>query len=95
MRPIGDHVQLRGADSATVLISVASDFRHEDFAAQARRSLDAAAALPYAELRDRHVVDHRAAFGGSTSGSTAMRISVSGRPTSASNACAAARTILD
>ena len=50
--------------SATVLISVASDFRHEDFAAQARRSLDAAAALPYAELRDRHVVDHRAAFGG-------------------------------
>ena len=64
VRPIGDHVQLRGADSATVLISVASDFRHEDFAAQARRSLDAAAALPYAELRDRHVVDHRAAFGG-------------------------------
>src|SRR6476620_3152781 len=63
IRTIGDHVELRGADSATVLISVASDFRHDDYAAAAQRTIDAAAALSYAELRERHVADHRAAFG--------------------------------
>ncbi len=63
LRAIGDHVQLQGADAATVLISVASDFRHEDPAAEALRTVEAAAALSYAELRDRHVDDHRAAFG--------------------------------
>src|SRR5262249_22931260 len=60
----GDHLQLRGADAATVLIAVASDFRHDDFADVARRTLDAAAALPYTELRERHAADHRGAFGG-------------------------------
>jgi alpha-L-fucosidase 2 len=64
VRALGDHLQLRGADAATVLIAVASDFRHDDFADVARRTVDAAATLPYAELRERHAADHRAAFGG-------------------------------
>jgi alpha-L-fucosidase 2 len=63
VRAVGDHLHLRGADSATVLIAVSSDFRDDDFAAEAKRTVEAAAALPYAELRQRHVDDHRAAFG--------------------------------
>jgi alpha-L-fucosidase 2 len=63
VRTLGDHLELRGADAATVLIAVASDFRHDDFADAARRTIEAAAGLPYAELRERHVADHRAAFG--------------------------------
>jgi len=48
----------------TVLIAVASDFRHEDYAAEAARVIAAAAARPYNELRERQVEDHRRAFGG-------------------------------
>ena len=63
VRSIGDHLLLRGGDSATVLMTVASDFRHENFVAVAKRTMDAAAALPYTELRRRHVDDHVKAFG--------------------------------
>jgi alpha-L-fucosidase 2 len=63
LRSIGDHLSLSGADAATVLIAVASDFRHEDYAAEAARVIEAAAARSYSELRERHVDDHRTAFG--------------------------------
>jgi alpha-L-fucosidase 2 len=64
VRAIGDHLQLRDADAATVLIAVATDFRHDDYAEKAHRTIDAAASLSYPELRERHVDDHRRAFGG-------------------------------
>ncbi len=64
LESIGDHVRLSGADAATLVIAAASDFRHEDYAAEAARVVDAAAARPYSELRERHSDDHRRAFGG-------------------------------
>ncbi|HEY3184616.1 MAG TPA: glycoside hydrolase family 95 protein [Gaiellaceae bacterium] len=60
----GDHLILSDAGAATVLIAVGTDFRDEDFAARAAETIDRAEALPYAELRARHVDDHRRAFGG-------------------------------
>jgi alpha-L-fucosidase 2 len=64
LRAIGDHLQLREADAATVLIAVATDFRHDAYPAEALRTIDAAASLPYADLRERHVDEHRRSFGG-------------------------------
>ena len=60
----GDHLVIAGADEVTVLIAVATDFRHSDYEAECARVLDAAAALPYAELRARHVDEHTRSFGG-------------------------------
>jgi alpha-L-fucosidase 2 len=59
---LGDHISVRGADAVTILVAAATDFRHEDYAATCTEVLDAAAALPYEELRARHVEDHRPAM---------------------------------
>lgn len=64
VRSSGDHLILRDASAATVLIAVATDFRHDDFGAQAKRTLEAAAGHTYGELRARHVEEHRRLFGG-------------------------------
>lgn len=58
----GDHVVVTGANSATIYISVATDFRHEDFAAEARRASDAAIAKGYDAVRADHVADHQRLF---------------------------------
>ena len=56
---LGDHIRVRGADAVTILVAAATDFRSEAYAAQCLETLDAASALPYDELRARHVEEHR------------------------------------
>ncbi len=56
---IGDHISVRGADSVTILVSAATDFRHERYEHVCLETLNAAAARPFEELRARHVEDHR------------------------------------
>ena len=58
----GDHLIVDGADRITLIASASTDFRGPEFAAEARRIADQAAQLPYEELRDRHVADHRRYF---------------------------------
>lgn len=58
----GDHVVVTDADAATIIITCATDFRHADYAAEARRAADAAAAQPYSKLRAEHIADHQSLF---------------------------------
>ncbi|MFN8222882.1 MAG: glycoside hydrolase family 95 protein [Gaiellales bacterium] len=56
---LGDHISVRDADAVTILVAAATDFRHADYEARCRETLDAAAQLPFAELRARHLESHR------------------------------------
>jgi alpha-L-fucosidase 2 len=59
-----DHQVITGADAATIIVCVASDFRHKDAYPQVVRDMVAkAAATPYAQLRAEHVADHQRLFG--------------------------------
>jgi alpha-L-fucosidase 2 len=58
----GDHVVVTGADAATIIVTCATDFRHADYAAEALRVANAAAAQSYDELRAAHVADHQRLF---------------------------------
>ncbi|MEV4475861.1 glycoside hydrolase N-terminal domain-containing protein [Nonomuraea sp. NPDC049504] len=67
----GGTLQVRGADSVTLLISIGSgyvSFRDVggDHQGIARRHLDAAAGRTYDELRSRHVADYQRLFGRTT-----------------------------
>src|SRR5262249_7458200 len=61
VRAAGDHVEVQGADTATLLLAVATDFRSREPAEDVDRAL-AAAERPYDQLRARHVRDHQALF---------------------------------
>jgi alpha-L-fucosidase 2 len=56
-----DHVIVDKADSATLLLAAATDFRHPDPDAACARYLRAAS-KPYAQLRSGHVLDHQKLF---------------------------------
>ncbi|WP_197093709.1 glycosyl hydrolase family 95 catalytic domain-containing protein [Nonomuraea sp. SBT364] len=67
----GGTLQVRNADSATVLISIGSsylDFRDVsgDYQGIARRHLNAAAGRTYDDLRSRHIADYQRLFGRTT-----------------------------
>ncbi|NJP96120.1 glycoside hydrolase family 95 protein [Nonomuraea sp. FMUSA5-5] len=67
----GGTLQVRSADSVTVLISIGTsyvDFRDVsgDYQGIARRHLDAAAGRSYDDLRARHVADYQRLFGRTT-----------------------------
>ncbi|MET7338014.1 glycoside hydrolase N-terminal domain-containing protein [Nonomuraea sp. NPDC005650] len=67
----GGTLQVRSADSATVLISIGSSYLNfrdvgGDYQSIARRHLDAAAGRTYDDLRSRHVADYRRLFGRTT-----------------------------
>jgi alpha-L-fucosidase 2 len=55
-------VRVVGANSATILLAGATDFRGKSPADACRAEIDAAAALPFAELRQRHVTDYQSLF---------------------------------
>jgi alpha-L-fucosidase 2 len=55
-------VRVAGANSATILLAGATDFRGKSPADACRAEIDAAAALPFAELRQRHVKDYQSLF---------------------------------
>ncbi|WP_043633233.1 glycosyl hydrolase family 95 catalytic domain-containing protein [Nonomuraea candida] len=67
----GGTLQVRAADSVTVLVSIGSSHRNfrdagGDHQGIARRHLDAAAGRAYDDLRGRHVADHQRLFGRTT-----------------------------
>ncbi|MDA0636035.1 glycoside hydrolase N-terminal domain-containing protein [Nonomuraea sp. MCN248] len=67
----GGTVQVRSADSVTVLISIGSSYRGfrdtgGDYQGIARRHLDAATARAHADLRGRHVADYQRLFARTT-----------------------------
>lgn len=56
------HVQVDGADAATLLLTAATDYRSAHFEEISRDRLEAAARVPYDELLHRHLEDHRRLF---------------------------------
>jgi alpha-L-fucosidase 2 len=58
----GDEVQVKNADSATLLFAAATDFREKDKAARCSQILAAAARKSYKQLREAHIADHRRLF---------------------------------
>jgi len=67
----GGTLQVRGANSVTVLISIGSSYvsfqnTNGDYQGIARQYLDAAAARPWDQLRSRHVTDYQALFNRTT-----------------------------
>jgi alpha-L-fucosidase 2 len=55
-------LNVRNADSATLLLTAATDFRTQDLAGTCQKVLDAGAKKPYAELRSERIADHRKLF---------------------------------
>lgn len=54
----GNRLQVRGAHVVTLLLSAATSFRHADPVMRCIGELDAAAAKPYAALREAHINEH-------------------------------------
>ena len=62
LRAEGAALVIDGADSATLILTAATDYRGRNPAAAAAQQLAAAAGVDYAELRKSHIADHRALF---------------------------------
>ena len=63
---VGDHVIVRGASAATLVVAAATDYRHARPLEQAVREADRAAARGFAALRTYHVREHAGTFGRAT-----------------------------
>jgi alpha-L-fucosidase 2 len=57
-----DHLKVEGADSVTLLIAIATNYRQRDPARVCAEALEAASRKTYAELQNTHVADHQALF---------------------------------
>jgi alpha-L-fucosidase 2 len=55
---VGDHLHVSGADSTTILIAAATDFRHDNFEEVAHGVVTRAASRPFVDLRADHVGEH-------------------------------------
>src|SRR5262249_54296720 len=62
VQAVGDHLEVRDADAATLLLAAATNFRSQDPTAACEHALTAAAGRPYDRLRAAHTADHRALF---------------------------------
>ena len=62
VQPDGDALQIREADSATLILAVATDYRNRDQRDELAQLLATASAAGYAQLREAHVGDHSAIF---------------------------------
>ena len=58
----GEMLLIEGADSCTLILAAATNYRGQEPGEQTRRRLEAVSGLGYAELRGAHVSDHRAIF---------------------------------
>ncbi|MBE9914910.1 glycoside hydrolase family 95 protein [Paenibacillus donghaensis] len=59
---VGNYLDIRQADSVTLIVAAQTSFRHSDPFREAVQQAELAAAIPYAELKQRHVYDHRQLF---------------------------------
>lgn len=55
---VGDHLHIAGADATTLIVTAATNFRHEDYEGAALATLNAAADRAYQDIRSDHVDDH-------------------------------------
>ncbi|MBE2239335.1 MAG: glycoside hydrolase family 95 protein [Caldilineaceae bacterium] len=62
VQTVGAQIVVAGSDAVTLLLAFESTFGGADPVAACRARIDAAAALSYATLRERHIADHRALF---------------------------------
>jgi len=60
--PVGDALEVTGADAVTLLLVAATDYAGDDPAAACARQLAALAPVEFATLRAGHVADHRRYF---------------------------------
>ena len=58
----GEHIEIRNADSVTLLIAIATNFAGQKPADDCAKALQSAAAKTYAQLRRAHTEDHHALF---------------------------------
>ncbi|MDR0267204.1 glycoside hydrolase family 95 protein [Paenibacillus sp.] len=59
---VGNYLDIRQADSVTLIVAAQTSFRHNDPFREALEQAEQAASIPYAELKQRHVHDHRQLF---------------------------------
>lgn len=57
-----DRLQIGGADALTLLLTVGTDYRGDDPKARSEEQLQTAIALPYEELKSRHIAEHQRLF---------------------------------
>lgn len=62
VQPDGHALQIREADSATLILAAATDYRNRDQRNEPAQLLATAAAAGYAQLREAHVSDHSSIF---------------------------------
>jgi len=62
IRTLGHSLVVEKADAVTLLLAAQTSFRHTNPEAVCREQLAKAAAMPYAQLRQRHVEDHERLF---------------------------------
>ncbi|WP_042201076.1 glycoside hydrolase family 95 protein [Paenibacillus camerounensis] len=62
IQAIGEHLIVQGADQVTLLLAVASGFRYDQPEQQACEWIDQAAAIPYEELKQEHILDYQQLF---------------------------------
>ncbi|MBK8799670.1 MAG: glycoside hydrolase N-terminal domain-containing protein [Anaerolineales bacterium] len=62
VQTVGAQIIVEGSDAVTLLLTFESTFGGADPVSACRARIAAAAALPYAELKARHVADHQALF---------------------------------
>ncbi len=58
----GDRLRVEGADAATVLVALNTDFRGQDAWGSGERQLERAVRKGWARIRDDHLADHRRLF---------------------------------
>jgi len=62
MESAGDHLDITAADSVTLTIVAATDYREKDLAAACERDLSRASRFSYQVLRSEHIADHQRFF---------------------------------
>jgi alpha-L-fucosidase 2 len=57
-----DELAVHNADSVTLILTAATDFRNQDLAGACKHALDAGSKKPYSQLRAEHIADHQKFF---------------------------------
>ncbi|WP_218672292.1 glycoside hydrolase N-terminal domain-containing protein [Paenibacillus sp. 32352] len=61
-RTLGDHLYVEGADAVTLVLTVSTDFRYEQYRERCEEELQQASAVPYSLLLERHLQEYRPWF---------------------------------
>lgn len=61
-RILGDHIYVEGADAVTLVLTVSTDFRYEQYRERCKEELQHTASTPYVLLLERHLAEYRPWF---------------------------------